>query len=185
MYGLVNYQLTGIQKGIQFLHAVVEYSRLVNRMGGEHLENYNQWADKHKTVIILNGGSTNDRKLDGVYLGTLNRHKEELDKNNILNSTFYESDLGDQLTSVVFIVDERVFNKVKYPDFEDWFIENYDNLIKDKTYTTSGNAFQMAKSIKESSNEEEFKIEYEKWIHSIGGYQNLFLREFLNNFRLA
>ena len=25
MYGLVNYQLTGIQKGIQFLHAVVEY----------------------------------------------------------------------------------------------------------------------------------------------------------------
>ena len=28
MYGLVNYQLTGIQQGIQFLHGVVEYGQM-------------------------------------------------------------------------------------------------------------------------------------------------------------
>jgi hypothetical protein len=40
MYGLVNYQLTGIQKGIQFLHGVVEYSQSANRVGGNMLDIY-------------------------------------------------------------------------------------------------------------------------------------------------
>ena len=52
MYGLTNYQLTGIQKGIQFLHGVVEYSQMANKIGGHVLDIYNDWANNHKTVIL-------------------------------------------------------------------------------------------------------------------------------------
>ena len=114
MYGLVNYQLTGIQQGIQFLHAVVEYGQTAQEIGGEVLAHYNNWANNHKTVIILNGGTTNNNV---NKLGTLNNHQKSLTDNKIAFAGFYEVDLGDQLTALAFIIDERVFNKEKYPDF--------------------------------------------------------------------
>ena len=107
MYGLVNYQLSGIQQGIQYCHGVTEYSLLYEGF-------YKQWARYHKTSIILNGGTTNDNPL---CLGTLNRYAELLTANGVMNATFREPDLGNQLTSVVFIVDERVFKKNIYPDY--------------------------------------------------------------------
>lgn len=120
MYGLVNYQLSGIQKGIQFGHAVVEY-------GLKYFKDldYQKWAKKDKTFIILNGGTTNSHP---HFLGTLNKHLVTLKNNKIKVVTFQEPDLGNQLTAVVFLVDERVFNKEKYPDdngvdpFEDWTV---------------------------------------------------------------
>ena len=115
MYGLVNYQLTGIQMGIQFLHGVVEYGQMANQKDGDILEQYNEWANIHKTVILLNGGTTNNNL---NKLGTLNQHLQTLIDKQIVCSKFEEPDLGDQLTAVVFIVDERVFNKEKYPDFD-------------------------------------------------------------------
>jgi hypothetical protein len=181
MYGLTNYQLTGIQKGIQFLHGVVEYSQMVNRVGGELLDIYNDWANSHKTVILLNGGTTNHRIDDGLPFGSLNQHVLELQKNSIDFATFNEPDLGDQLTAVVFIVDERVFNRKKYPDFEDWLIENYGGLIKSDTYTTS---IMLAKKIKDSKSKRDQKV-YNEWTNLIGGKKNIFLREFLKNFKLA
>ena len=108
MYGLTNYQLTDIQKGIQFLHGVVEYG-LQHGMSEQYLD----WAQNWKTVILLNGGTTNDNP---KWLGTLNQHAQTLGEMNIPTSCFYEPDLGDQLTAIVFIVDERVFNKEKYPE---------------------------------------------------------------------
>lgn len=120
MYGLVPYNISPIQQGIQFGHAVVEYGRKKNKVKG-----YDKWSKKDKTFIILNGGTTN---LNSYSLGTLNKHRETLLKNNVHIECFYEPDLGDQLTAVVFLVDERVFNKEKYPDdngvdpFEDWTI---------------------------------------------------------------
>ena len=186
MYGLTNYQLTGIQKGIQFLHGVVEYSQMVNRIGGYSLDIYNDWANNWKTVILLNGGTTNHKTSleDGLPFGTLNQHVLTLQQNGIDFTTFNEPDLGDQLTAVVFIVDERVFNRKKYPEFEDWVIENYGDLIKDVPYTTSGSAFQLAKRIKESNSKEDQKV-YQSWIKLVGGEKNAFLRDFLKNFRLA
>ena len=184
MYGLVNYQLTGIQMGIQFLHGVVEYSRLISNLGlTDELERYNEWADNDKTVILLNGGTTNNRIVNGQYVGTLNQHKESLDKNGITNVSFSEIDLGDQMTSVVFIVDERVFNKKNYPDFEDWIIENYGDLL----ISNSGNyksSYQAAKSMRLSKSEEDKKV-YQIWVEFVGGEKNVFLRDFLKNFRLA
>ena len=177
MYGMVNYQLTGIQMGIQFLHAVSDYGQLVKKLKGEELKKYDDWADNWKTVILLNGGTTNNRIVDEFYVGTINRYKEELDKNGIINVSFSEPDLGDQMTSIAFIVDERVFNKKKYPDFEDWVIDKYGDRIKSDVYETSSS---IAEKIKSSD-----KKIYKKWIKLVGGSENVFLRDFLKNLRLA
>jgi hypothetical protein len=117
MYGLVNYQLTGIQKGIQFGHAVVEYGQKIKPTSTpeEEYEKYNDWANNHKTFIILNGGTTNTNIEN---LGTMNEHLNLLEENGIFCAPFYEPDLGDQLTAVCFLVDERVFNKELYPDYD-------------------------------------------------------------------
>lgn len=109
MYGLVPYNISPIQQGIQFGHAVVEY-------GLENFEefDYQQWASVDKTFIILNGGTTNT-SLDTP--GTLNEHRQELNDNWINFSSFFEPDLGDQLTAVVFLVDDRVYDKKAFPDY--------------------------------------------------------------------
>lgn len=119
MYGMVPYNISPIQQGIQFGHAVAEYGQIVKRLG-LHKQSlnvqYDEWADNHKTFIILNGGTTNNKIVDGEYVGSLNNHKEFLDKLGVFNVSFSEPDLGDQLTAFVFIIDERIFNKVKYPE---------------------------------------------------------------------
>jgi len=175
MYGLTPYQLSGIQIGIQFGHAVVEYGQKFKN------DTYNDWADNWKTFIILNGGTTNHKTSleDGLPFGSLNNHLLTLMDNGIEFAQFNEPDLGDQLTAVVFIVDERVFNKKKYPDFEDWVIEKYGDLI-----TGGGTAYQVAKRIKESTSKKDQKV-YQEWVKLIGGEKNVFLRDFLKNFRLV
>ena len=163
MYGLVNYQLTGIQKGIQFGHAVVDYSQSIRKSENSiELEKYNEWADNHKTFIILSGGTTN---LSIEKPGTMNLHLKALIDNNIYCRSFHEPDLGDQLTAISFIVDERVFNKEKYPDYQ--FQLKQADILSPKFIC------------------DEEKEDWIKWVHSIGGQSNLFLRTFLTNFRLA
>jgi hypothetical protein len=169
MYGLVPYNISPIQQGIQFGHAVVEYGQKMKYLG-EHKQSlntqYNDWADNYKTFIILNGGTTNNKIKDGVYLGSLNNHKETLDKIGIFNATFNEPDLGDQLTAIVFIVDERVFNKVKYPNFE----------FKQRNQIDFNNPIFLV---------EKEENDWKRWVDLIGGRKNLELRNFLANFRLA
>jgi hypothetical protein len=180
MYGLVPYNISPIQQAIQFGHAVVEYGQMIK--GKTQLEIiYNDWANNWKTFIILNGGTTNQKTSleDGLPFGSLNNHLLTLMDNNVEFASFNEPDLGDQLTSVVFIVDERVFNRKKYPDFEDWVIDNYGDLM-----TSDGNVYQSAKRIKESKSKEDQKV-YHDWIKLVGGEKNVFLRDFLKNFRLA
>lgn len=184
MYGLVPYNISPIQQAIQFGHAVVEYGQKVKGNGNEEASVlYNDWADNWKTFIILNGGTTNHRENveNGLPFGTLNNHVLTLMENNVYFATFNEPDLGDQLTAVVFIIDERVFNRKKYPDFEDWVIENYGDLI-----SGGGSAFQIAQRIKESKSKEDQKV-YQSWVKLVGGEKNVFLREFLHprNFKLA
>ena len=186
MYGLVPYNISPIQQAIQFGHAVVEYGQKMKYLG-EHNQSlniqYNDWADNWKTFIILNGGTTNHKTSleDGLPFGTLNNHLLTLMDNGIDFAQFNEPDLGDQLTSVVFIVDERVFNRKKYPDFEDWVIENYGELIRSDHYTTS---YMLAQRIKNSESKSDQKV-YQSWIKFIGGEKNVFLRDFLKNFKLA
>ncbi len=171
MYGLVNYQLTGIQKGIQFGHAVVEYAEKYFNKSKE----YQDWSKNWKTFIILNGGTTNKRIDDfGFPIGTLNRHLITLENNNINLASFEEPDLGDQLTAIVFIVDERVFNKKKYPDFENYVENSYDFDKRYIDYNQWGS----------SDDTDKLNI-VKEWKNLLGGEENVFLRNFLFNFNLA
>lgn len=173
MYGLVNYQLTGIQQGIQFLHAVVEYSQGVKWTLGTHkLGQYDDWADQHKTVILLNGGTTNTNQ---ERLGTMNQHHQLLNEKGIYHSHFNEPDLGDQLTAIAFIVDERVFNKEKYPDFD----------FTNKNQKTPGYGMWSNDPINPQFLNESEAQRWQEWVQSIGGETNLWLRFWLKNFRLA
>ena len=85
MYGLVPYNISPIQQGIQFGHGVVEYiMNNINKPETQH------WAHNDKVFIILNGGTTNN--FEGE-LGTLNKHLLTLKEKGILVSTFSETDL--------------------------------------------------------------------------------------------
>jgi hypothetical protein len=185
MYGLVPYNISPIQQAIQFGHAVVEYGQKVN--GNEfQLDSvtYNDWANNWKTFIILNGGTTNHKTSleDGLPFGTLNNHLLTLMDNDIDFAQFNEPDLGDQLTAVVFIVDERVFNRKKYPDFSDWLMNSkYADLIRAEL---GENVYTISENIKNSNNKED-KKSYNEWISFVGGEKNVFLRDFLKNFKLA
>ncbi len=116
MYGLVPYNISPIQQGIQYGHAVVEYC-----LANANKEDFKKWSKHDKTFIILNGGTTNNGFdiVTGDPKGSLNKHLLMLKKHKINFSTFHEPDLGDQLTAIVFLVDERVFDRKKYPnDFD-------------------------------------------------------------------
>ena len=166
MYGLVPYNISPIQQGIQFGHAVVEYGQRVKGLNTLE-EQYNNWAYNHKTFIILNGGTTNNNPNS---LGSLNEHLNMLANNDIVVETFNEPDLGDQLTAIVFIVDERVFNKELYPDYQPLTFDNSD--VK----------FDFSCLFGMDSNHH---VNYMDWVESVGGEKNVFLRDFLKTFRLA
>ena len=44
------------------------------------------------------------------YPGTMELHLGELMKNHVKVGTFYEPDLNDMLSAIVFLVDDRVFD---------------------------------------------------------------------------
>lgn len=123
MYGLVPYNISPIQQGIQFGHAVVEYGLAF----GDYPE-YQDWANLDKTFIILNGGTTNKRMTGNFeFVGTLNKAEDELvGMGTIRIATFSEPDLGDQLTAVVFLVDERVYDYKKYPTYDEFVQDPID-----------------------------------------------------------
>ena len=166
MYFLVNYQLTGMQSGIQSGHAALEYAQLYF-----DTELYQDFIKNWKTWIVLNGGTTNT---NSERLGTLNKHLMNLKGIHVPVSEFYEPDLGDQLTAIAFILDERVFDKKKYPDFKDYLVNRYSTNMVEK---------RMENSFIHIENE--FSDEYFEWKELIGGVPNIFLREFIKPFRLA
>lgn len=187
MYGLVPYNISPIQQAIQFGHAVVEYGQNIKGitippMASNAMFVYDDWANNWKTFIILNGGTSNhstNRYSDEEYVGTMEQNLKCLEENGVDLATFYEPDLNDMLSAIVFIVDERVFNKKDYPDFEDWVIENYGDLI-----TGDGSAYKIAKGIKYSEAPGDKEV-YQEWVKLVGGEKNVFLRDFLKNFKLA
>jgi hypothetical protein len=78
-------------------------------------------------------------------------HLEVLKENGVKVSTFYEPDLNNSLSSISFLVDERVFNRREY--------------MLDESLVS------------------EFGEEY--LITILGSKQNIFLREYLENLKLA
>jgi len=114
IYGLVPYNISPIQQGIQHGHAVVEYGILYGET-----EEYKRWSRIDKTFIILNGGTTN---MNIERPGSLNIHADALESKGLKVARFHEPDLGDQLTAVVFLVDDRVWDRENYPDYSGGYI---------------------------------------------------------------
>ena len=166
MYGLVPYNISPIQQAIQFGHAVVDYGQTVKGTGTPE-KIYDKWANKDKTFIILNGGTTNNSQ---TYVGSLNKHFQAFLDAGILAQPFHEPDLGNQLTAFVFLVDERVFNKTLYPDF-----------TPETLPWSRKKPSEKAMAELEAKNAEN----YTRWVEKIGGEKNAFLREYLKPLRLA
>jgi hypothetical protein len=182
LYGLVPYNISSIQASIQYGHALQEYNNLLidgssvmqsvnfdSELLESNMVGFNKWRRKDKTFIILNGGTTND-SIDDKWYGSLQKSRDILYENGVLFSEFYEPDLNNALTAVVFLVDERVFDRVAYPNFEK------EVLPWSKTKPSE-------KKLKEL--EERNTLNYTKWVEKIGNGKNVFLREFLKQFKLA
>ncbi len=86
------YNLSQIQIGIQSLHAAIEYSL---KYGKD--KEYQEWAKTHKTVILLNGGTSNN-----VQPGTMELNYMRLIDNKVKCAAFYEPDLNNSLSAIAF-----------------------------------------------------------------------------------
>ena len=156
MYSLVLSSLSPMQKGIQSYHATIEYSLKFGKT-----PEYQQWAKKDKTVIILDGGSSNQVGFDyyssSLYTGSLDAALAILKANKIKVLPFLEPDCNNTMTAISFLVDEKTWDKKKYP---------------------------LPKNLNEL---EQSSLEF--WekpeIIKLFGKEAAFLRPFLNNYHLA
>lgn len=185
MYGIVPYNISAIQQAIQFGHAVVEYGQMAKN---NNPEEYDDWADNWKTFIILNGGTSNhsvNRYHEGDFTGTMETHLQTLEEIGVTTATFYEPDLNDLLSAVVFIVDERAFNRKKYPDLGDWLLTNKGDFLSDRM--TSPYKFDRMRQngyFETDASKDEREI-YAEWVEILGGEKNVRLRDFLSGLKLA
>ena len=164
MYHLVMYNISPIQQGIQAYHAGMEYAKKYFND-----EDFQKWLKEEKTVIILNGGTSNNG--NGIYeKGSINLYKEELYENDIKHSCFREPDLNDALSAIAFLVPEQVWDKENYVDWEKY---QSGEIVSWEKYQ-SGEIVSM-----------DINYSYDDWVKEMGGEKNVWLREFLSQFRLA
>jgi hypothetical protein len=124
MYFLVMYNISGIQQGIQSIHA---NNAFIKKYG--LTPEFLQWINNDETVIILNGGTSRTSKRVSE-IGTMQKYEKELMKNNIKYAVFHEPDLNNALSAIAFLVDERVWDKKNYPDYDERSILDKKMSIK-------------------------------------------------------
>ena len=168
MYFFTIYQLPGIQGGIQSCHSALRYVRKFHETDPRVWD----FVDNYETIIVLNGGTTNDNQdEEGISIGTLNQIADDLHANDIPFSFFNEPDLNYALTSVCIILDERVFNDKKYPDFKQYKIDKI--IAKNGGITSQDTVSIRVEDIDYDS------AEYKEWVRFVGGVKNVFLRELI------
>lgn len=107
LYSFVNFYLSSIQQGVQTGHAAVDLVRKYNAPPGtpsqlgKQCDMVGDWADNHKTFIILNGGN-NEMLLAA---------KEIVKASGLPWVTFSEDEqsLGGILTTVAVVIPEMYF----------------------------------------------------------------------------
>ena len=154
MYFLTMYNISPIQQGIQCGHAALEYAHEY-KDDPEFIDFVENW----KTWIILNGGTSTSE--DSGSVGSMEQHLNTIRQLGINYSTFNEPDLNFSLTSICFILDERVFDKKKYPYYKDWAGKRFDADI-----SCDGS-------------------DHPQYVTLMGGTTNIKLRAFIDQFRLA
>ena len=140
MYSLVLRQLSPIQKGVQSAHLIVEYANKFHK-----LTEYIQWVNVDKTIIMLDGGTYQEMK----------ECREKLSDFGVPYMAFYEPDLGNIVTSISFLVEDKVWDSKTYPANE----EELDDISSD--------------------------IDISVWLIMMGGKRNLEFRKFLSSKRLS
>lgn len=157
MYSLNMRNISGRQVGIQNSHSNMEYA-----LKYWNDEDFQDWAKNHKTLILLDGGTS----------VTMIEYFKFLEKYNIKCAPFYEPDLNMSLTSVSYLLDSNVFGKENVPTFVDSFFrkfkyDEYDNMLNSVYYLSD-------------VEKEEFYY-YKDRI----GDKNLFLKFFTSKFSLS
>jgi len=177
-YFFVPYNISSMQRGIQAKHAFDEFLLAYGRRNPDHI--VWDYMKNHKTVIILNGGTTNSRREigTGIVQGTLDQIGDSLLENNIEFSYFKEPDLNNALTAVCFLADERIWNYEDYPDFLNWVLKNiwYDEPSQRIVELRMMSTEELISMIPEH---------YEEWVEFLGGGKNVFLRELIRGKKLA
>ena len=182
MYFFTIYQLTGIQKGIQCGHALGRYALKYGRYDPNHI--VWDYLEKWETFIILNGGTTNnERDFESISVGDLNRIADDLLDNDIEFAYMIEPDLNNALSAVCFILDERVFNRKDYPDFVDYLFDV--KMYKEAKEQTPEENYRFLKKLNNEELQGTFPEYWKEWVRFVGGVKNVFLRELINNKKLA
>jgi len=184
MYFLVLYNISDIQKGIQAGHAALEYAHSFNDD-----EEYQRFVKYHKTWIILNGGTSNENgktvySPKPIDVGSMELYHIQLNEFGIKHACFYEPDLNNSLSAISLLADERVYNKKDYPDLYEFYINGFTGELDNIEQYTEITETINHKNAKEIIPERYPKF-YLKWINSLGGMKNVYLREFLGTKRLA
>ena len=152
MYSLVLRQLSPIQKGVQTTHSVVEYA---NNYGCD--KEYRQWAETDKTLIILDGGTF--QEMESIC--------ESLKEWDVKFSKFQEPDLNYLTTAITFLIDERVWNRVLYPSWEN--LPQYPLVIDSNMPTPDPKDY----------------MSYNEWVDMMGGDVNVGLRKLIFSKKLS
>jgi hypothetical protein len=179
MYFFVPYNISPIQQAIQAGHSALEYA---DKYCSD--EQFIKFVREHKTWVILDGGTTNERRdFKGVVMGSLNQIADDLLTNDIQFAYFQEPDLNDALTAICFIADERVFNRKDYPEFVDYILNV--KMYPEAKKTTSAQNIVMLKMQTPEHLQEMFPEYYKEWVRFLGGVKNVFLRELIKDKKLA
>ena len=152
MYSLVLRQLNPIQKGVQTTHGVVEYA---NKYSSD--DEYRQWAETDKTLIMLDGGTY--QEMVRIY--------DTLKELGIKFADFQEPDLNYLTTSITFLADERVWNREQYPSWE--------TLPQCLDAILGGMPTPDPKDY----------MSYNEWVDMMGGAANVELRELIFSKKLS
>ena len=104
MYSLVLRQLSPIQKGVQSSHSIVEY---INKFYKS--SEYIHCVNVDKTIIMLDGGTYQEMK----------ECRDTLAELGVPYMAFYEQDLGNLITSISFLVEDKVWDTKTYPSYEE------------------------------------------------------------------
>lgn len=106
LYTFVNYYLSSMQQGIQTGHLAVDLVRKYAKLEGQttpaKVEMVKEWADNHKTFIVLNGGNADGIKSAAITAG----------ESGYPYAAFHEDfrSLDGMMTCAGVVVPDHIFN---------------------------------------------------------------------------
>lgn len=165
LYSFINFYLSAVQQGIQTGHLAVDMVRKYTKPDSKSLPKLKpeiqakekaksvmveEWADKFKTFIVLNGG-------DNATLGETTELIQTCDYPWVVFCEDNES-LGGLQTGAAMVLPAKIFaaRKVKSENFDCGYYYDFlekdekDNIIQHHVYTDGMKDFQLIDLLKSS-----------------------------------